>query len=79
MKYSHKVRLSMTLAVAASSLSLGLIAPSISGAAAPKGTLTYAEAPQAGPTFILPFVGGGDGFSTANMKQSSTNISIPKL
>jgi len=67
MKYSHKVRLSMTLAVAASSLSLGLIAPSISGAAAPNGTLTYAEAPQAGPTFILPFVSGGDGFSTSNM------------
>ena len=67
MKYSTKVRLSMTLAISASALSLGIIAPTMSSAAAPKGTLTYAEAPQAGPTFILPFVSGGDGFSTSNM------------
>ena len=32
MKYSHKVRLSMTLAISASALSLGLIAPTISSA-----------------------------------------------
>ncbi len=70
MKYSHKVRLSMTLAISASALSLGLIAPTISSAsqhAHLSGTITYAEAPQAGPTFILPFVGPSDGFSTSNM------------
>lgn len=70
MKHPSKMRLSITLAAVASALSIGLIAPTISSAAAaPKGVITIAEAPQATPNFILPFTSSGDGFSVANMNQ----------
>ena len=66
MRFPNKARLSITMAVAASALSIGLVAPAVSGAAStPKaltGTITIAEGPQAAPNFILPFVGPGDGF-----------------
>jgi peptide/nickel transport system substrate-binding protein len=68
----NKAKLSITMAVAASALSLGLVAPSVSGAAVKAhltGNIRIAEGPQAQPTFILPFVGPGDGFSVTNMNQ----------
>ena len=73
MRFPNKARLSITMAVAASALSIGLVAPTVSGAAStPKaltGTITIAEGAQAAPNFILPFVGPGDGFSVTNMNQ----------
>jgi len=73
MRNTHKVRLSATLAIAASALTLGLIAPSAANAAAKptveNATITIAEGPQAPPTFILPFVSPSDGFSVTNMNQ----------
>jgi len=50
-----KIRLGITVGLVAASASLGLIAPTISGASAPSGTLTIAEAPNATPNYILPF------------------------
>ena len=58
----------MTIGAVASSLSLGLIAPTVSGAAAPKGTLTVAEAPGASPNYIFPYMGCSF-FSVANINQ----------
>lgn len=52
-----KIRLALTMGLVAGSMSLGLIAPAMSGAAAPKphGVLTIAESPNATPNYILPF------------------------
>jgi peptide/nickel transport system substrate-binding protein len=36
-------------------MSLGLVVPTVSGAAAPRGVLRIAEAPNATPNYILPF------------------------
>jgi len=57
MQFGRKLRLAMTIGAVASSLSLGLIAPTISGAAAPSGTITFAEGPGANPNYIFPYVG----------------------
>ena len=47
----------MTIGAVASSLSLGLIAPSVSGASTPRGTITFAEGPGANPNYIFPYMG----------------------
>jgi peptide/nickel transport system substrate-binding protein len=58
MQFGRKLRLAITISAAAASLSLGLITPTLSGAAAPKGTLTVAEGPGANPNYIFPYVNG---------------------
>jgi len=50
-----KFRLALTVGLVAASASLGLIAPTISSAAAPSGTINIAEPPNATPAYILPF------------------------
>jgi peptide/nickel transport system substrate-binding protein len=50
-----KIRLALTLGLVAGSTSLGLIAPTMSGAAAPTGTITIAEGANATPNYIFPF------------------------
>ena len=56
----------MTLGLSAGALTLGLVAPSVSGAATPSGTLTYAEAPSTTPTYIFPYM-SCKYFSVANI------------
>jgi len=68
MQLGRKLRLAMIIGAAASSLSLGLIAPTVSGAAAPSGTITFAEAPGANPNYIFPYM-GCQFFSVDNINQ----------
>lgn len=68
MKLSRKIRLGITIGSAACALSLGLIIPTVSGASAPSGTITYAEGPGAAPDWIFPY-SGFQYFSVANMNQ----------
>jgi peptide/nickel transport system substrate-binding protein len=70
MHVGRKLRLAMTIGAAASTLSIGLVATSISGAgaSAPKGTIVFAEAPTATPDYIFPYV-SGHFFSVANLTQ----------
>ncbi len=56
MQFGRKLRLAMTIGAVASSLSLGLIAPSVSGASTPTGTITFAEGPGANPNYIFPYM-----------------------
>ena len=55
MQFGRKLRLGITIGVAAASLSLGLIAPTVSGASAPSGTITFAEGAGANPNWIFPY------------------------
>src|SRR5665213_397406 len=57
MHFGRKLRLAVTVGLSACALSLGLIAPTVSGASAPaaSGTLTFAEGPTANPNWIFPF------------------------
>ena len=57
MQFKHNLRLLVTLGAAASALTLGLIAPTVSGASTstPTNTITLAEGPGASPNWILPF------------------------
>ena len=55
MQFGRKLRLAMTIGAAASALSLGLIAPTVSSAAAPSGTITAAEGAGANPYYIFPY------------------------
>ena len=57
MQLGRKLRLGMTIGAVASALSLGLIAPTVSGAAAPSGTITFAEGAGANPNYIFPYMG----------------------
>jgi len=68
MKFGRKIRLAMTIGAAAASLSLGLVAPTVSGASAPTGTITYAEGPGASPNYIFPYM-GCQFFSVDNINQ----------
>jgi peptide/nickel transport system substrate-binding protein len=68
MQFGRKLRLAMTVGAVASCLSLGLIAPTVSGAAAPSGTITFAEGPGANPNYIFPYV-GCQFFSVDNLNQ----------
>ncbi|HUV57689.1 MAG TPA: ABC transporter substrate-binding protein [Acidimicrobiales bacterium] len=47
----------MTIGAVASSLSMGLIAPAVSGASAPSGTISFAEGAGASPNYIFPYMG----------------------
>ena len=56
MHFGRKLRLAVTVGLSACALSLGLIAPTVSGASAPaSGTLTFAEGPGANPNWIFPY------------------------
>jgi len=66
MQIRHKLRLATTIGLAAGALTLGLVAPSVSGAATPSGTLTYAEPPSTIPTYIFPYMSCKP-FSVANI------------
>jgi len=57
MHFGRKLRLAVTVSLSACALSLGLIAPTVSGASAPaaSGTLTFAEGATANPNWIFPF------------------------
>ena len=70
MKVRRSLRLGATLALSASSLALGLTlaSQSPSGASAPKGTITFAEAPQTPPNYIFPYVGFAN-FSVSTLNQ----------
>ena len=57
MQLGRKLRLGMTIGAVASALSMGLIAPTVSGAAAPSGTITFAEGAGANPNYIFPYMG----------------------
>jgi len=49
------IRVALALGLTAGSLSLGLLAPTTSGASSPSGTITEAEGANATPNYILPF------------------------
>jgi len=68
MQFGRKIRLAMTIGAVASALSMGLIAPGVSGASAPSGTITFAEAPGANPNYIFPYMGCSF-FSVDNINQ----------
>jgi peptide/nickel transport system substrate-binding protein len=57
MYFGRKLRLAATVGLSACALSLGLIAPTVSGASAPaaSGTLTFAEGATANPNWIFPY------------------------
>jgi len=56
MHFGRKLRLAVTVGLSACALSLGLIAPTVSGASAPaSGTLTFAEGAGANPNWIFPY------------------------
>ena len=66
MQIKHKLRLAVTIGLSAGALTLGLVVPSVSGAATPTGTLTYAEPPSTVPTYIFPYMSCAY-FSVANI------------
>lgn len=67
MKFNLTLRYAVALAALASALALGLsAAPAGAGAAA--GTITYAEAPGAAPTWIFPYT-GYQNFTASNLGQ----------
>ena len=70
MNVRRRLRLGATLAISASSLALGLTmaSSSPSGASAPRGTITFAEAPQTPPNYIFPYVGFAN-FSVSTLNQ----------
>lgn len=56
MQLGRRLRLAMTIGVAASALSIGLIAPTVSGASAPSGTIVWADGPGASANYIFPYM-----------------------
>jgi len=68
MQLRRKLGLVMTLGAVASTMSLGLIAPTLSGASAPQGTVVFAEGPGANPNYIFPYM-GCQFFSVDNINQ----------
>ena len=68
MHFGRKLRLAMTIGAAASALSIGLIAPGVSSASAPSGTITWADGPGASANYIFPFMGCAY-FSVNNINQ----------
>ena len=76
MQFGRKLRLAMTIGAVASSLSLGFIAPSVSGASTPTGTVTFAEGPGANPNYIFPYM-GCQFFSVDNINQFQTMMFRP--
>ena len=63
----------MTIGAVASAASLGLIAPTISSAAAPSGTISFAEGPGANPNYIFPYM-GCQYFSVDNINQFQSDV-----
>jgi len=55
MHFGRKLRLAVTVGLSACALSLGLIAPTVSGASSASGTLTFAEGAGANPNWIFPY------------------------
>jgi peptide/nickel transport system substrate-binding protein len=58
MQFKHKLRFLVTFGAAGAALSLGLIAPTVSGASSastPTNTITFAEGPGASPNWIFPY------------------------
>ena len=53
-----KLRLALTIGLVTAAASLGLIVPTLSGAAAPHGTITIAEGAGANPNYIFPYYSG---------------------
>ena len=68
MQIRHKLRLATTIGLAAGALTLGLVAPSVSGAATPSGTINFAEGAGASPNYIFPFM-SCTYFSVSNINQ----------
>jgi peptide/nickel transport system substrate-binding protein len=68
MQIKHKLRLAVTLGLSAGALTLGLVAPSVSGAATPTGTFTFAEGAGASPNYNFPFMSCSY-FSVSNINQ----------
>ena len=60
MQFGRRLRHAKTIGAAAGALSMGLIAPTMSGASAPAGTITYAEAATANPDYIFPYLSPQD-------------------
>ncbi|HEY5111689.1 MAG TPA: ABC transporter substrate-binding protein [Acidimicrobiales bacterium] len=71
-----KLRLALTLGLVTAAASLGLIIPTISGAAAPTGTITIAEGAGANPNYIFPYY-SGQFCSVANTSQFQTLMYRP--
>jgi peptide/nickel transport system substrate-binding protein len=72
MQFKHKLRFLVTIGAAAGALSLGLIAPTTSGASSAvstdANTITFAEGPGAAPNYIFPYL-GCQFFSVATLSQ----------
>jgi peptide/nickel transport system substrate-binding protein len=72
MQVKNKLRLLVTIGTVAGSLSLGLIAPSVSGAASTastaSNTITFAELPTASPNYVFPYLSCAY-FSVDNLNQ----------
>lgn len=66
MQLRRKLRLATVLAAVGTTLTLGLITPTVSGAAS--GTITFAEGPGANPNYIFPYM-GCQYFSVDNINQ----------
>jgi peptide/nickel transport system substrate-binding protein len=76
MQLRRKLGLAMTIGAVAATMSLGLVAPTVSGANAPTGTITFAEGPGANPNFIFPYV-SCQYFSVATLNQFQTLMFRP--
>ena len=59
MKFSLKTRVTVAFLIVASALPLALSGAN-GGASTPGGTITFAEAPGAAPTWIFPYTGYQD-------------------
>jgi peptide/nickel transport system substrate-binding protein len=72
MQVKHKLRFLVTIGAAATAMTLGLIAPTISGASSVvstnANTITFAEAPGTAPNYIFPYLGCAY-FSVATLSQ----------
>ncbi|MGB8179339.1 MAG: hypothetical protein WCF63_04165, partial [Acidimicrobiales bacterium] len=73
MQLRTKLRLLVSVGSVAAVMTIGLVAPSLSGAASAKvstasNTITFAEAPGAAPNYIFPYL-GCQYFSVATLSQ----------
>lgn len=76
MQLRRKLGLAMAVGAAAATMTLGLIAPTVSGASAPSGTITLAEGPGANPNYIFPYMGCRY-FSVDNINQFQLDMFRP--
>jgi peptide/nickel transport system substrate-binding protein len=71
MQLKNKLRLLVTIGAVAASATIGLVAPSVSGAttaSTPTNTITFAEGPTASPNYIFPYLSCSY-FSVDNLNQ----------